>query len=161
MEKSTFYTPEPEPKPIIVEKPTLPPTPATSTAARDPSHPPISYRNGQSRESKIARLTGNPGAASTPPRTPTGSKGGHKYTASIASTARTTNSERVRREDARIEKDWENFYIGDEDSEDDDYDRMVMGRVMAKIVPEVRKTFTEGKSPKRSTKKALKWLGLA
>lgn len=74
---------------------------------------------------------------------------------------RTTNSERVRREDARIEKDWENFYIGDEDSEDDDYDRMVMGRAGARIVPEVRKVMPDGKEPKRSTKKALKWLGLA
>lgn len=157
MEKSAFYTPEPEPKPIIVEKPALPPTPTTTT--RETTHPPISYRNGPNRESKIARLTGNPGASSTPPRTPTGSKG-HKYAASLASTVRTTNSERVRREEARIEKDWENFYIGDEDSEDDDYDRMVMGRALAKIVPEVRMT-VEGKQPKRSTKKALKWLGLA
>jgi hypothetical protein len=168
MENSTFYTPEPELTPTIVEKPPLPPIPATSTFAegreRESSHPPVSFRqhnNSQTRESKIARLTGNSVAGTTPPRTPTGNKStSHRYAPSIASTARTTNSERGRREDARIEKEWENFYIGDEDSEDDDYDRMVMGRSMAKIVPEVRKTSPE-KAQKRNTKKALKWLGLA
>ena len=169
MGKSTFYTPEPEPIPTIVEKPPLPPIPGPSTFTngreRDGSHPPVSFRqrnSSQPRESKIARLTGNSGIISTPPRTPTGHKSSsHKHAASIASTVQTTNSERVRREDARVEKEWENFYIGDEDSEDDDYDRMVMGRMMAKIVPEARKIFPEEKAPKRSTKKALKWLGLA
>lgn len=102
---------------------------------------------------------GSRSSATTPPRTPTGGKT-HKYAASV-STVRTTASERVRREDARVEKEWEHFYIGEEDSEDDDYDRMVMGRALAKIVPEVRMVTSEGKVPKRSTKKALKWLGLA
>lgn len=82
------------------------------------------------------------------------------YAASV-STSRTTASERVRREDARVEREWENFYIGEEDSEDDDYDRMVLGRSMARIVPEVRIVTSDGMVPKRSTKKALKWLGLA
>jgi hypothetical protein len=161
VEISAFYNPEPEPKPTIFEKPPLPPTPATSTFQRDPPHSPASLRHGStSRESKIARLTGSSIPGSTPSRTSNGYKS-HKHAPSIASTVRTTNSERVRREDTRIEKEWENFYIGEEDSEDDDYDRMVMGRSMARIVPEVKVVTSEGKMPKRSTKKALKWLGLA
>jgi hypothetical protein len=167
MEKSIFYAPEPEPEPktIVVEKivekvvekyiekPAPPPLPSS----RDANHPPVSYRTNsreRGRESKLARLTGE----KTPP--PTSGLKGHRYAASVAS-GRTTASERGRREEARIEKDWENFYIGEEDSEDDDYDRMILGREMAKIVPEVRKVYPEGKAPKRSTKKALKWLGLA
>ena len=54
------------------------------------------------------------------------------------------------------EDDWNNFYIGDDDSEDDEYDKMILGRAMAMIVPEVRAA-----EPKRDKKKALKWLGLA
>ena len=95
-----------------------------------------------------------------PPRTPTGGKG-HKYAGSVASTVRTTNSERFKREEARIEREWENFYIGEEDSEDDDYDRMMLGRSLARIVPEVKVVASDGQTPRRSTKKALKWLGLA
>lgn len=72
---------------------------------------------------------------------------------------RTTASEFERREDrGRIEREWENFYIGEDDSEDDEYDRMIMGRALAKIVPEIRMPELE---KKRNTKKALKWLGLA
>jgi hypothetical protein len=149
MEKSAFYTPEPEPKPI---------SPVASITQRDSSHPPVLYHGSQGRESRVVRLTGT-----TRPRAPpTGGREKHrKYAASIASTVRTTDGERGRREDAGIEKDWENFYIGDEDSDDDDYDRMVLGSAMAKIVPEMRKVPLDGKAPKRSTKKALKWLGLA
>ena len=107
-------------------------------------------------------MTGNPGAGAggssvAPPRTPTNGSKPHKYAASIASTVRTTASEPVR----RLAREWENFYIGDEDSEDDDYDRMVLGRAMARIVPERMELLPDGSVPKRSTKKALKWLGLA
>jgi hypothetical protein len=92
---------------------------------------------------------------------------------------RTTASERGRRED----REWENFYIAEEDSEDDEYDKMILGRGFAKIVPEGRrkefvKDGSEGEDgkgadgevepgvvivngQKRGTKKALKWLGLA
>ena len=112
------------------------------------------------RESKIARLTGNAGLTSSAPRTPTVGKG-PKYAASIASTVRTTTTERFRREEARSEKEWENFYVGEVDSEDDDYDRMVLGRSLASIVPEVTVIMQDGKPAKRSTQKALKCLGLA
>jgi hypothetical protein len=151
IEKSTFYTPEPEIAPIIVEKivekfiekptPLPPPTP-TST------QPPVSFRQPKEpRESKISRLTGG--------EVPKPRSRGHTYAASISSTIRTTGSERARRE-RRNDEGWGNFYIGEEDSEDDAYDRMIMGRSGARIVPEVKQA---GK--KRSSKKALKWLGLA
>ncbi|KAG0647943.1 hypothetical protein D0Z07_5999 [Hyphodiscus hymeniophilus] len=157
MEISTFYTPESEPKPKMIPKPPLAPTAAISAFnTRDASHAPLSYRPGSTnRESKTAHL-----ASCTPPRTPTSGKG-PKYAASVTSTVRTTFSERFRREDARIESEWENFYVGEEDSEDDDYDRMVMGRAMAKIVPDAKALTWDGETPKRSTKKALKWLGLS
>lgn len=76
----------------------------------------------------------------------------HKYAASIAST-KTTASERERK---RGDKEWENFYIAEDDSEDDEYDKMILGRGMQRIVPEVKKV-----GQKANTKKALKWLGLA
>lgn len=81
----------------------------------------------------------------------TGRTGEHKYAQSIASTVRTTVSERGRRED----KEWENFYIADEDSEDDDFDKMILGREFKMIRPEATVV------KKRNTKKALKWLGLS
>jgi hypothetical protein len=157
VEKSTFYDPEPEPKPIIIEKPPLPPTPisiSTGTRGdsdRDSAYQSSSYRapRGETRDPKTSRLTGN---SATRPRTPK-----HSYTPSITSTVHTTASGKGRKEEA----EWENFYIGEDDSEDDEYDRMIMGRSMAKIVPEVRKQFGAAGVPKRSTKKALKWLGLA
>lgn len=99
-------------------------------------------------------------------------------TSSVRS-VRTTASEKVRRED----REWENFYIAEEDSDDDEYDKMILGRGFATIVPEARrkefgKVTEAGKEgegegadiipgmvmvngQKRGTKKALKWLGLA
>lgn len=157
VEKSAFYTPEPEPEPIVVEKvverlverkPLPPPKPSSLN--------PHSPRPG--RESKISRLTGSN----------TTENRGHSYAPSIASTVRsvttvrtigtirTTATERGRRE--VVDKAWEDFYIGEVDSEDDEYDRMVMGRAGARIVPEPVRNM-QGK--KRSSKKALKWLGLA
>lgn len=72
---------------------------------------------------------------------------------------------------ANKEDDWENFYIGEDDSEDDEFDRMIMGRQMARIVPEVMGKGGRGgagldgggvgmQAP-RNKKKALRWLGLA
>jgi hypothetical protein len=161
---STFYTPEPEPKHIRVEKP---PTIVTSTFYREASYPASSYNS--SRESKIARLTGNPGngglptALSSSPLISGRSENGSKsktYAQSLASTVntqRTTTSEGVRRKKMELEKEWENFYIGDEDSEDDDWDRMVLGRQLAKIVPE----FPVVDRKIGNKQKALKWLGLS
>lgn len=90
------------------------------------------------------------------------------YASSIASSIRTvtttyttaTEKSRKHRERAQSDKDWENFYIASEDEDDDDWDRMVMGRRLARIVP------TEIPKPGEfrqtaPTKKALKWLGLA
>lgn len=154
VEKSAFYTPEPEPEPIVVEKI------VERIVERKPVPPPkVSGLNPRpsGRESKISRLTGANGTE----------KRGHNYAPSIASTVRsfttvrtmgttrTTATERVRRE---VDKAWEDFYIGEVDSEDDEYDRMVMGRSGARIVPEPIRSM-QGK--KRSSKKALKWLGLA
>jgi hypothetical protein len=185
VEKSSFYTPEPEIKPVIVEKvvekiiervvekqvPMMPPTPTSvvssptrdqplrELSSRDKETPPIAFRNNNT-STKLARLTGNTNLTPNPPN----SSHSHSrqksknYASSIMST-QTTASEFERREDrGRIEREWENFYIGEDDSEDDEYDRMIMGRALAKIVPEVRKPELE---KKRNTKKALKWLGLA
>jgi hypothetical protein len=150
VEKSTYYNPEPEPEPRVVEKivekfiekPSLPPKPASM-------QPPVSFRQGR-KEAKIAQITGNASAGEARKGPPVS----HSYAHSIASTVKTTASERGRRED----KAWENFYVGEEDSDDDAFDRMIMGRAGARIVPEVLKP-NAGK--KRSSKKALKWLGLA
>ncbi len=62
--------------------------------------------------------------------------------------------------------DWESFYIGDDDSEDDAYDRMIMGRQGTKSVSEPKRRFGDGMGDMgvgqlRNKKKALKWLGLA
>jgi hypothetical protein len=154
IEKSTFYSPEPEPAPTIVEKivekfiekPSLPPTPAS------PQSPPT-YRRKQAKEprdSKISRLIGGDAPSQPSPR-----MRGHNYAPSVASTIRTTGSERVRRE-RKNDEAWDNFYISEEDSADDAYDRMIMGRSGVKIV--ANKLAPE---KKRSSKKALKWLGLA
>jgi hypothetical protein len=140
-----------------------PPTPSASSVFtrdaydardRDSGYPASTYRGASS---KISRLTGNSGAGSqnnyeayVNPK--------HKYASSIAST-KTTGTERGRRRErggrigAGAESEWDTFPIGDEDgdSEDDEFDKMILGRAMAKIVPEVRAT-----APKRDKKKALK-----
>ncbi|KAE8449241.1 hypothetical protein EG329_008408 [Mollisiaceae sp. DMI_Dod_QoI] len=144
-----------------------------------------SFRKGVSgTQSKISRLTGGAATGPSAPRSPYAASiiststarpsirhrerdrdtdydpsiastthTRQKYTASIAST-KTTNSEKERRRD----REWENFYIGDEDSEDDEYDRMIMGRAGQRIMPEPE---VEMKTQKRDKRKALKWLGLA
>jgi hypothetical protein len=43
----------------------------------------------------------------------------------------------------------------EDDSDDDAYDKMILGRALARIVPEVRVA-----AQTRDKKKALKWLGL-
>jgi hypothetical protein len=142
VEKSAFYTPEPEPEPIVIEK----------VVERLIEKAPVTSPTKQGRESKISRLTGNV------------EKRSHHYAPSIASTVRTmttmrtTVTERARMDERELERAWEDFYIGEVDSEDDAYDRMVMGRSGARIVPEVVRN-VQGK--KRSSKKALQWLGLA
>lgn len=79
-------------------------------------------------------------------------------------TTHTTQSERGRGGESGggDTGDWDNFYIGDEDSDDDEFDKMILGRAHAKIVPEVRKGDAgKGEQPERNKRKALKWLGLA
>jgi hypothetical protein len=167
--KSSFYAPEPNPEPMIVERllsnasqppihkskdtsswtstPTRPQSDTDHTPQQRDSHYPLSsYRaptvssTTSARDTKNHRLTGSTKAGT--------------YASSIAS-VKTTKSEKKRRADGS----WENFYIGDEDSDDDDYDKMIMGRQHAKIVPEVRKTGVF--LVQRNKQKALKWLGLA
>jgi hypothetical protein len=148
MDKSSFYIPEPEPKPVLIEKPLLPPTPAPSSRDRDDAY---SYRG---TKSKISRLTGS--TANNSPRYPPSTTTSRRdYAPSVAPSTKTTTSEKERKTD----KEWENFYIGEEDSDDDAYDKMIMGRSMARIVPEVSKAGIS--APQRNKKKALKWLGLA
>jgi hypothetical protein len=170
MRKSTFYTPELNVKPaVIIDRPPMPPTPTSAAPStyesRDSNYTLSAYRGASS---KISRLTGN------------GSNDTHSIT-SQASRHRSP-SRRVYHESVSIpthksllpvkherrntlgdksDKDWENFYIGEDDSDDDEFDRMIMGRQMARIVPEVRKLSPDGVQVPRNKKKALKWLGLA
>ncbi|KAH8820436.1 hypothetical protein F5884DRAFT_49259 [Xylogone sp. PMI_703] len=128
IERSSFYTPDPESSPAFCKP--APPIPDS----------PI--ENDRAHLRKKSRSRSN-------------------YTPSIIST-RTTASERIRREEARerqLEKDWENFYLG-EDS-DDDYDRMVMGRSGGVVLPDLRKKARLEEMTKVGGKKAFKWLGLA
>ncbi|KAL3427587.1 gastric mucin-like protein [Phlyctema vagabunda] len=89
--------------------------------------------------------------------------------------AKVTGSEPPKKDDAyerQLEKEWDNFNIDEEDSEDDDYDRMVLGR--AGVTPDKLQYLSSkstkakalmmenGKRKKPSdSKKALRWLGLA
>lgn len=161
IEKSSYYTPEPELEPLIVEKiverfiekPSLPPTP-TSSFHRHSHRASVSARKSSA---KIAKLTGSE-AVSSNPRSGSPEKGGYATsTASTTVTARAMDSKRWRTED--MGDGIENFYLEEEDSEEDDWDRMIMGRAGSKPLekaPEGKKGIVVG-----SKKKALKWLGLA
>ncbi|OWP03700.1 hypothetical protein B2J93_9546 [Marssonina coronariae] len=154
VEKSAFYATQPEPKPIISEQPPSSPTPASPPRFRD--------RDSGYPASKVSRLASGARSSISSDTTRGNSEGAgsatlmatirHKYTASITSIKTTTTTQTDRKED----KEWENFYIGEEDSDDDEFDRMIMGRKMRNILPEASQVGQE-----RNTKKALKWLGLA
>lgn len=72
-----------------------------------------------------------------------------------------TGNTRASRTVRNAEGDWETFYISDDDSEDDEFDRMILGRKHARIVPEVRREEGLSVMGKRDKSKALKFLGLA
>ncbi|TAQ83792.1 hypothetical protein B7494_g7878 [Chlorociboria aeruginascens] len=137
VERSPYYIPEPESEPSKVGKISIE-EPARSKATQAPLT--SSFKGAAS---KISRLT----------RTNSISARTNKYATSITSTTQTTAGECV----CKIDKEWENFYIAEEDSEDDDWDRMILGRGLARIIPEPPRP----KGAKTSTKKALKWLGLS
>lgn len=137
IERSSFYIPDPEPGPILTKYPVPPPIPDSPGGSDQAPH---SHARKKSSRSKS------------------------NYAPSIRST-RTTASEKVRREEARerqLEKDWENFYIGEEDSEDE-YDRMLMGRSCgASMISNAQKKTKPDETKKVSGgKKAFRWLGLA
>jgi len=186
--KSPWYTPEPEhvipPPPKMVDASTItstalynssskPPTPTTLFPST--TRPGSSHRAAAGQPSKLSRITGavvNPRPSSSQNNSShnaaiqyfSATTSIHDYAPSVTSIA-TTNSEAERRE--KEDKDWENFYIADEDSEDDAYDRMVMGRSGAKIMGTMGIGGRAGKflgAPERkkgNSRKALKWLGLA
>ncbi|TVY84136.1 hypothetical protein LSUE1_G003726 [Lachnellula suecica] len=152
MEQSPFYTPEPEPEPVIVEK--IVEKVVEKILPRKQARLPTSSFRHAGHQSKISRLTGSIKHGYSP----SSEKSKHGYAPSIASTVKTTKttaSEKSRRDNLA----WENFYIAEEDSDDDAYDRMILGRGFAKIRPETPKPV--GQAPIRPKKKALKWLGLA
>ncbi|KAG9241451.1 hypothetical protein BJ878DRAFT_466366 [Calycina marina] len=157
MKQSTYYTPEPEPPSIIIEniieryidRPTLPPS------FSNPSRPTTTAR---SSSAKLVRLTGSHDSltnASRPEK--------KIYPASVASTTMTmrTVTSRKRREREDGGDGGENFYVGEEDSEEDDYDRMVLGRAGARPVGRARVGGKGTGTGTASKKKALRWLGLA
>lgn len=177
IEKSIFYQPESEPDPKIivqvVEKliPTPSPTPTiTPNYSLIPklSSPPPSVKEDTFNQekphvflSKRAIKSGrhNNTASLATPLADFISK--RNYAASIAS-SRLTYASSV---SADLDG-WENFDIGDEDSDFDDYDRMILGSKMSGLIVG-RHMFgksRENTGPKQevaSKRKALKWLGLA
>lgn len=64
----------------------------------------------------------------------------------------------IRRERENRKK-WDNFYIGDDDSDDDEFDKMILGRKHARIVPEMRVAGLA--TPTKNMQKALRWLGVS
>ena len=187
VQSSPWYTPEPEPvihpPPKIVDASTItstalynssskPPTPTTTFPST--ARPGSSHCAAAGQPSKLSRITG----AVVDPRPSSQNNSSHNvsiqyfsaassiydYAPSITSIV-TTNSEAERRE--KEDKDWENFYIADEDSEDDAYDRMVMGRAGARLMgtmgigEKAGKALGASEMKNGNSRKALKWLGLA
>lgn len=159
---STFYTPEPPPDPEP-RNANMPPTPT--------SPPPtyIQIPHHSHAQSKVSRLT-NASTSSMQAQPATSRRYASSITSNLTTrTTRTTATETERRRERQTERDWANFYIG-EDS-DDEYERMVLGRAWR---PESRARQVDAESTirggmlsvdvgrrKGNSKKALKFLGLA
>ncbi|KAK2624263.1 hypothetical protein QTJ16_006213 [Diplocarpon rosae] len=150
--KSAFYAMEPEPKSVIIERLPIPlPASPTRIRDRDSGYPASEFSGlacGAAPSISPDTTRGNGKVTGYAASTVTSK---HRYTASIASVE--TKATQI---DKKGDKDWENFDVGEEDSDDDEFDRMIMGREMQKITPEVKQV-----EQKRNKKKALKWLGLA
>ncbi|EKD20972.1 uncharacterized protein L3040_004591 [Drepanopeziza brunnea f. sp. 'multigermtubi'] len=167
MDISDFYTPEPELKPISIERHPIPPRTVSPLEPinRDSGYPTSSYAGSPS---EFSRPTGSDAptshAGSLFSTTPgdIAHANNSAYTASIeSSNARSSNHHKYEaivasEKERKDKKQWEDFYIAEDDSDDDEYDKMTLGRAHQRIVPEVGKV-----GEKRPTKKALKWLGLS
>ncbi|KAI9052707.1 hypothetical protein LZ554_002984 [Drepanopeziza brunnea f. sp. 'monogermtubi'] len=167
MDISDFYTPEPELKPIIIEHHPIAPRIVSPLEPinRDSGYPASSYAGSPS---EFSRPTGSvaptPHAGSLFSTTPGDTAHGNNsaYLASIeTSNARSSHHHKYEasvasEKERKDKKQWEDFYIGEDDSDDDEYDKMTLGRAHQRIVPGVGKL-----GEKRPTKKALKWLGLS
>lgn len=152
-EKDVFYALEPIKNPTV-ETVSPPRTPSPMMLRKESTSPPH-----VSGPKKLKSHTRTPTATSRP-RTPDNDAVSIKSTTTTLATA----TERGRREGARerqSEKDWDNFYIGEEDSDDDAYDRMVLGRTGGKPHFGMKTGFIDQGKRKGNSKKALKWLGLA
>ncbi|RDW83139.1 hypothetical protein BP5796_04630 [Coleophoma crateriformis] len=183
IEHADFYRPELEPEaepstPDPRSKGTTMTGPPTSISKcslpKTPPHTPLkTSRLSQPLQDLSAhqeRPNSTQSRAETTSSRPSRLQSKTSYAPSIRS-VRTTASERGHRDDAcerQSEKEWADFYIGDVDSDDDAYDRMVLGR--AGVVPGKTVYHTKKKqSPMvevaqrrpANSKKALKWLGLA
>ncbi|RDL38492.1 uncharacterized protein BP5553_02832 [Venustampulla echinocandica] len=137
VEKSALYAYKPPPKPAMVDKGIqalpIPPIPKTPNKHETSTMP-----------------TGN---QSVP-----GSARGYDQDRDSLYPASSFKTPTIRRERENRKK-WDNFYVGDEDSDDDEFDKMILGRKHAKIVPEMRMA---GPAPqKKNMQKALKWLGVS
>lgn len=186
IETDSFYIPELEPpvvsKVTILNSPTATPHPPSipstnfkPTSPRTPPHTSISSLSKVSGKDHGSPKRNQPRANTfraeknshgRPARSQT--QRTNSYVSSICS-GKTTASSRER----QSEREWADFYIGEDDSEDDAYDRMVLGR--AGVIP--GKTVYGEYSGRRCaatgmnnsnvkkrpgySKKALKWLGLA
>ncbi|RKF59728.1 putative gastric mucin-like protein [Erysiphe neolycopersici] len=167
IEKSSFYLPEPEPEPRtivqVVEKYiTAPPVPVTRPSSQhrssiiEGSVQDGVYKSNSRRHSTKAGRHSNNGIHT--PLSEFIAK--RNYAASIASSRRTCTSSISELEG------WENFEIGDDESDFDEYDRMILGSKMTALILG-KQLFSGGKQNEisqqgvASKRKALKWLGLA
>lgn len=167
LEKSNFYVPEPEPEPRtivqVVEKYiSAPPVPVTRPSSQhrssimEGSVQDGVYKSNSRRQScKTNRYSNN--GIHTPLSEFIAKR---NYAASIASSRRTYASSISELEG------WENFEIGDDESDFDEYDRMILGSKMSALILG-KQIFGAGNQNEfsqqgvASKRKALKWLGLA
>lgn len=169
IKKSDFYVPEPpSPKSVaVLAAPPIPPTPAVHTSEYAPRSPTTlsGFRkqvravgksdqilgtfprpNIHSSRTKSTRIRGEKSSGPADVQTLGSSKASYAASVKTTTTAPTTltNGEGRR---LRRDKEWDDFYLGD-DSEDE-IDRMLMPHTSV------------GAARKANSRKALKWLGLA
>ncbi|POS85431.1 hypothetical protein EPUL_003594, partial [Erysiphe pulchra] len=164
VEKSSFYLPEPEPEPRtivqVVEKYiTAPPLPVTRPSSQHRSsivegnlQDGVYKANSRRQSTKPSRHSNN--GIHTPLSEFIAKR---NYAASIASSRRTYASSISELEG------WENFEIGDDESDFDEYDRMILGSKMTALILG-KQLFNGGNQTEisrqgvASKRKALKWL---
>lgn len=174
IEISNFYVPEPEPEPRTIVQVVEKYIPAPPSSYSMSNRPPSQHRSSAMENMKSQDGTYRPNSRrqSNKSKRHSSSAGLHNpltefvakrsYATSIASSRRTHFSNMSGDLDG-----WENFDIGDDENDFDDYDRMILGSKMAGLVFG-RQVFGADYDDSKvvqhrvaSKRKALKWLGLA